>query len=310
MGPLLTTAGGVDVGGDHPHDANIPVVQDLDLRDVHHLQERERVPDHHPLVVVDVALGLRQRLLASGVLWVVPLLLLPDAADLPHAQGEVEHVREGDEPEVAPVPLDRGVVLELQDSDLEEPVDVVLHQKRNEHGALGNLQPVPVRDRLPQNGDVRHLLAPAVRAPRPSERRLDLGHGRLEGQQWGARGHVRHEALDGPAPVLHDPPDLVPGLRLRDELPDVLVELAGVLLGQALLDHLQGEQQAHDPRAGQHLNALRDILQGRDIGLAVPGERRRREEALARHPGRVSAASASKPVRVPVPMLDCWSQNG
>lgn len=68
-------------------------------------------------------------------------------------------MREGDEAQIAPVPLDCGVVLELQQANLQQPIDMVLNQEGDEDHALGRLQDVALLESLPQLWNVWHLLA-------------------------------------------------------------------------------------------------------------------------------------------------------
>mmetsp|Transcript_116874 Transcript_116874/g.324916 ORF Transcript_116874/g.324916 Transcript_116874/m.324916 type:complete len:214 (+) Transcript_116874:313-954(+) len=178
-GPLL---GGVDVGGDHAHDADVPVVHLLDLGHMDHLDERQGVPEHHPLIVVNLALYLLHGLLGPDVGRILLRLLSLDSENGSQAKGEVQHMREGDEAQIAPVPLDCGVVLELQQANLQQPIDMVLNQEGDEDHALGRLQDVALLESLPQLWNVWHLLAPTVRSTRPRQRRLHLRDDGLPGQ--------------------------------------------------------------------------------------------------------------------------------
>mmetsp|Transcript_78445 Transcript_78445/g.219875 ORF Transcript_78445/g.219875 Transcript_78445/m.219875 type:complete len:215 (-) Transcript_78445:2-646(-) len=187
---------------------------------------------------------------------------------------------EGDEPQVAPVPLDRGVVLELQQADLEQPIDVILDQEGDEDHALRRLKDIALLQGLAQLRDVRHLLAPTVCPPRPSQRRLHLGDDGLPSKQRVVRRHVAHEALQAPAEVLHDAARLVASLGLRDELPDGLPQLAAVRPGHLPLEVLQAQRQQHATWASDQLQGVRAGLQRRQEALIVTQDHGRAEEAL------------------------------
>mmetsp|Transcript_68871 Transcript_68871/g.199792 ORF Transcript_68871/g.199792 Transcript_68871/m.199792 type:complete len:280 (+) Transcript_68871:479-1318(+) len=248
-----------------------------------HLDEGEHVTEHHALVVIDLRPGLLYGRLGARILRVLLFLFGLHSTDRPPAEREIQHVGEGNETQVAPVPLDRRVVLELQEADLQQPIDVVLHQEGDEDHALRGLERVTLLQGLRQLRDVRQLLPPAVCPPRPRQCGLHLRHGRLPRQQGVVRRHVDHEALQAPAEVLHDAPGLIPGLGLGDELPNVFVQLAGMGPRQMLLEVLQAQHQEHARRAGDQLQGVRARVHRWHESLVVPHQDRRGEETR-RHP--------------------------